>query len=293
MSLSELISSSHKTVLLDGAMGTQLDEMGLEMGGKANISHPDAVSNIHKSYIACGVDIITTNTLTMNRVFIESHKVGVDVRDVNLAGARLAINAVHGGQYVLGDISSTGRLLKPYGDLSLDKAYEAFEEQAALLVEGGVDGFIIETMTDLKEALCALRACKKVADIPAIATMAFNTLKDEGYTIMGDSARDCAAALTAEGACTVGVNCGSLDPYQIAEIVSRMKMVTPLPIIVQPNAGKPRLVDRRTTFDMNPNDFAIGMQHCIKSGAGLVGGCCGTSPAHIQAIANLLRNGSR
>lgn len=288
MNLSEFISSSHKTILLDGAMGTQLAEVGLEMGGQANVSNPDAVSTIHKRYAECKVDIIITNTLTMNRVFIESHKVGVDVREVNLAGARLAKNAIHDGQYVLGDISSTGKLLKPYGDLPPEDAYGAFKEQATLLVEGGVDGFIIETMFDLEEALCALRACREVADLPIIASIAFNTIKDDGYTIMGNSTQDCVRALTEEGACVVGANCGSLDPYQMAEIVSKMQQISSLPIIAQPNAGKPRVVNNRTVFDMNPHDFTLGMRQCIESGARLIGGCCGTSPAHVQALADLL-----
>ena len=115
MKLSELMPNNKKIVLFDGAMGTQLAEAGLEMGGQTNLSHPDAVSAIHRHYAECGVDIIITNTLTMNRVFIESNKVGVDVREVNLVGARLARTAIHDGQHVLGDIGSTGKLLKPIG----------------------------------------------------------------------------------------------------------------------------------------------------------------------------------
>jgi 5-methyltetrahydrofolate--homocysteine methyltransferase len=288
MSLSEFISSINRTILLDGAMGTQLAEAGLEMGGQANIYHPNTVSTIHKRYAECNVDIITTNTLTMNRVFIETHKVGVDVREVNLTGARLAKSEIHYGQYVLGDISSTGKLLKPNGNLSLEDAYNAFKEQAIFLAEGGVDGFIIETMIDLKEAVLALRACKEVANLPIIATIAFDRIKDIGFTIMGDSSKDCAKELTNGGACAVGANCGSLDPYQMAEIVAQMKQVSSAPIIAQPNAGKPKVVDNRDVFDMNPDEFTSGIKKCIESGADLVGGCCGTSPAHIQALANLL-----
>jgi len=211
------------------------------------------------------------------------------VREVNLAGVRLAKAAVREGQYVLGDISSTGKMLKPYGELLEEHAYAAFKEQAAILAEGGVDGFIIETMFDLREALCALRACKEAADLPVIASIAFNTVKNGGRTIMGNSARDCAQALTEAGACAVGGNCGSLDPSQMAEIVSKMREVSSLPVLVQPNAGKPRLAGNRTVFDMSPSDFAAGIYQCLKAGARLIGGCCGTSPAHIQAIATLLR----
>ena len=289
MNLSEFLSENKKITLLDGAMGTQLAEAGLEMGGQSNITHPDAVLAVHRQYVDCGVDLLITNTLTMNRINIESHNVGVDVREVNLAGARLAKAAARGGQYVLGDMGSTGKMLKPYGDLSEDDAYVAFKEQATILAEGGVDGLIVETMFDLREALCALRAAKEVIDLPVITSIAFNTLKNGGRTIMGNSARDCAQALTEAGACAVGANCGSLDPFQMAEIVSKMREATSLPVLAQPNAGKPRLVENRTVFDMSPSDFAAGIYECMQAGARLLGGCCGTSPGHIRAMVALIR----
>jgi 5-methyltetrahydrofolate--homocysteine methyltransferase len=156
-------------------MGPQLGPASLEMGGQNSDTHPEAVLAIHERYAACGIDLLITNTLTMNRVNIESHNVGVDVRDVNLAGARLARAAARGSQYVLGDMSSTGKLLKPYGPLPEEMAFAAFKEQASILAEGGVDGFIIETMFDLREALCALRATKEASDLPIVASIAFNT----------------------------------------------------------------------------------------------------------------------
>lgn len=275
--------------LLDGAMGTQLAEAGFEMGGQSNLTHPEAVLAIHRQYAECGIDLLITNTLTMNRINIESHNIGVDIREVNLAGVRLAKAAARGGQYVLGDMGSTGKMLKPYGDLPEDDAYAAFKEQATILTEGGVDGFIIETMFDLREALCAVRAVKEVVDLPVIASITFNTLKNGGRTIMGNSARDCARALTEAGACAVGANCGSLDPFQMAEIVSKMREVTSLPVLAQPNAGKPRLVENQTVFDMSPSDFAAGVYKCKRAGARLLGGCCGTSPGHILAMVALVR----
>ena len=289
MNLLEFLSDNKRITLLDGAMGTQLAEAGLEMGGQSNITHPDAVLAVHRQYVDCGVDLLITNTLTMNRINIESHNVGVDVREVNMAGARLAKAAVRGGQYVLGDMGSTGKMLKPYGDLSEDDAYAAFKEQATILAEGGVDGLIVETMFDLREALCALRAVKEVIDLPVITSIAFNTLKNGGRTIMGNSARECAQALTEAGACAVGANCGSLDPFQMAEIVSKMREATSLPVLAQPNAGKPRLVENRTVFDMSPSDFAAGIYECMQAGARLLGGCCGTSPGHIRAMVTLIK----
>ena len=288
MNLLELLSSDKTPIFLDGAMGTQLGEAGLEMGGQNNVTDPDAVLAVHRQYAACGIHLLITNTLTMNGVNIGSHKVGVDVREVNLAGARLARAAAGEGQYVLGDMSSTGKMLQPYGKLSEEDAFATFREQAAILAEGGVDGLIVETMIDLREALCAARAAREACDLPIIATVSFSTLKNGGRTVMGNTARECAQTLAEEGACAVGANCGSLDPTEMAGIVTEMRQATDLPIVAQPNAGKPRLVDREAVFDMSPADFATGARECLQAGARLLGGCCGTSPAHIRALVELL-----
>ena len=288
MSLLDLLESERKTIFIDGAMGTQLGAAGLEMGGQNSVTNPDAVLAIHKEYAATGIDLMITNTLTMNRVNVDAHNVGVDVRAVNLAGAELAKAAALPGQYVLGDISSTGKLLQPYGPLAEDEAYAAFKEQAALLAEGGVDGFIVETMVDLREALAAVHAVREASDLPVLASISFNTAGNGGRTIMGNTAQDCARALAEAGACAVGANCGSLDPFEMAAVIALMSAVTSVPLIAQPNAGKGRLVDKRLVFDMPPATFAAGVEACVKAGARLVGGCCGTSPAHIKAMVELL-----
>ncbi len=276
-----------KLILMDGSIGTQLEYLGAAMGGQSNLSHPELVLKIHKNYTGCGCDMLITNTLTMNRIFIETHEMDIDVREVNLTGVQLAKQAANQDQYILGNISSTGQLLEPYGDLSESAAYQAFMEQAAVLKEGSVDGFIIETMIDLKEALSALKACREVASLPVIVSMAFSTPKKEGRTIMGNSARECAIALTKSGAQAVGANCGDIDPFEMAEIISIMHNETKLPIIAQPNAGKPRWINNKTTFDMDPVRFVEGIAACVSAGARLVGGCCGTSPDHISAVAQM------
>lgn len=287
MNLAKFLGNT-EPILLDGAMGTQLAQVGLKMGGQSNVLNPKEVMAIHEQYADCGVHVLLTNTLTMNRIYIEAHNIDVDVREVNLAGVKLAKSAVREGQYVLGDVSSTGKIIEPYGDLSESDAYEAFVEQAAVLAEGGVDGFIIETMFDLREALCALRACRDVASLPVIASMAFTTSKKGGRTMMGNSAKECATVLTETGASAIGGNCGDLDPLQMAEVVSLLQEATSLPIVAQPNAGKPKLVGDQTVFDMSPTEFASGISKCLQAGAQLVGGCCGTSPAHIRAVVEML-----
>lgn len=289
MNLVEFLSKTERPILLDGAMGTQLAVARLEMGGQNSVTHPDAVLAVHRQYVDCGIDLLITNTLTMNRVAIESHNVGVDVREVNLAGAKLARSAVREGQFVLGDISATGKMLEPYGDLSEDAAYATYAEQASLLAEGGVDGFIIETMFDLQETLCALKACRATADLPVLVSLAFKSGRKGARTLMGNSPQDCARALAEAGAAAVGANCGELDPLQMAEIVPAFREACDLPILMQPNAGKPELIDGETVFKMMPDEFASGVHRCVEAGARLVGGCCGTSPTHIRALADVLK----
>ncbi len=223
----------------------------------------------------------------MNRIFIESHRMGVDVVEVNRAGAALAREAAGPGGFVLGNLSSTGQLLEPYGPGTMPAALEAFREQARLLAEGGVDGFIIETMIDLREAECALRGCKEVSELPVIACIAFDTAQRGGRTVMGDSAERCARRLTEGGADAIGANCGGIDPSQMAEVIYFIASTTNLPVAAEPNAGLPKLVEGQTVFDMDAESFAAGLAACAKAGATIVGGCCGTTPDHIRAFAAL------
>jgi 5-methyltetrahydrofolate--homocysteine methyltransferase len=282
-----------EVILLDGAIGTELDKRGLMGRASNNLDNPDVVLEIQREYALCGCHALSTNTLTMNRIYIETHNIDVPVRDVNRAGVELARQAANKDQYILGDISSTGQLLEPYGTYKESQFYDTFKEQAEILAEAGVDGFIIETMFDLREALCALRACKGNFPLPVIVSIAFKTETKGGRTMMGNSAEDCAKSLTDAGADVIGANCGDLDPAQMAVVVSILKSATIVPILAQPNAGKPRLVGDKTVFDMEPEIFALGINECLEAGARLVGGCCGTTPEHIRAVADLLNRKKR
>ena len=288
MKLAEALKGKD-VILLDGAMGTELDKRGLMARGQTNFDAPEAVMAIHEQYLQCGCHAVTTNTLTMNRIFVETHNVGVSVRDVNKAGAELARQAAGADRYVLGDISSTGQLLEPYGTYKESQFYDAFREQAEILAESGVDGFIIETMFDLREAVCAVRACKENSSLPVIVSMAFTTEEKGGRTMMGDSAEQCAKSFADAGADAVGANCGDLVPSQMAVVVSLLKSAMSLPVLAQPNAGRPKLVGSETVFEMVPAAFAEGIAECVRAGARLVGGCCGTTPAHIRAVAQILK----
>jgi 5-methyltetrahydrofolate--homocysteine methyltransferase len=282
------ILQNKDVILLDGAIGTELDKHGLMGRASNNLDAPEVVLQIQQEYARCGCDALTTNTLTMNRIYIETHNVGVSVRDVNKAGVELARQAAGDKQYVLGDISSTGQMLEPYGSYKEQQFYDAYKEQAEILAEAGVDGFIIETVFDLREALCALKACKDNFSLPVIVSIAFATETKGARTIMGNTASECAKQLTDAGANVIGANCGDLDPAQMAVVVSLLKKETNVPILTQPNAGRPKLVEDKTVFDMEPESFTVGINKCLQAGAQIVGGCCGTTPAHIRAVADLL-----
>ncbi len=281
---------SGSVVLLDGAMGTQLDATGLMGRGGTNLDAPQAVIEVHQAYARAGCDAIIANTLTMNRIYIETHNVGVSVREVNEAGVRLAREAAGDDRCVLGDMSSTGQLLEPYRTYTESQFCDAFREQARVLAEAGVDGLIVETVFDLREALCALRACKAVCGLPVIVCVAFRTDANGGRTMMGDTAEQCARQLADAGADALGANCGDLDPLQMSRVVALLRAATDLPIAAQPNAGRPQLIGDRTVFDMGPEPFAEGIVECVREGARIVGGCCGTTPKHIEAACRRLRS---
>ena len=287
MDLLSLIASG-KIILLDGATGTELDKHGLMSRGENNLTAPEIVMSIHRDYLQAGSLAVTANTLTMNRIYVETHGVDVDVRAVNRAGVELARQAAGQDRFVLGNLCSTGQLLEPYGTYTETQFYDTFAEQAGYIAEGGANGFLIETMFDVREAICALRACKDNSQLPVMVSMAFSTMANGGRTPMGDSAEDCAKKLADSGADVVGANCGSITPSQTAELAAIMKAAVSVPILAQPNAGTPTLVEGKTVFDATPETFAEGIAKCIQAGATIVGGCCGTTPEHIRAVAEML-----
>ncbi len=281
---------NRQVVLLDGAMGTELAKRGSEMGGRTNLTDPGHVLAVHRDYIKAGSDILITNTLTMSRINLESHGQGTDIEKVNLEGARLAREAINGSQLVFGDISSTGQFLEPYGDHTEEQFYDNFREQADILARGMVDGFIIETVTDIREAACALKACRDAAFLPVIVSMSFSSSANGGHTMMGNTIEEIAKMAEENGASAVGANCGELDPLEMAELVKLFRRWTSLPVIIQPNAGKPSLQEDGTTvFNMKPQEFSDLLMRCIDNGATLIGGCCGTTPEHISAVARRIR----
>lgn len=283
------ILEERKTLLFDGAMGTELASRGLKADGTTNITDSEHILDLHREYVEAGVDILTTNTFTMNRISVESHGLDIDIQKVNKAGVSLARKAAGSDILVCGDLGPTGKLLEPYGSYSEEQFYNNFREQALILAEGGADLLIIETMTDLREAICALKACKDAVLLPVIVTLSYTTTEKGGRTIMGSTVAEIACALEEQGADAVGANCGELSPEEMAVIAGLYREYTSLPILIQPNAGKPKLLEGNTVYDMIPEKFADGVIKCIEKGASLVGGCCGTTLEHIREVAQRIR----
>jgi len=285
--------------LLDGAMGTQLIARGIEVGkcnDYLNVESPDVVSDIHRSYFEVGSDAVITNTFGANKYALGWHGLAEEASKINSAGAQIARRAGGQEKYVLGDIGPGGDFLEPLGSLKPDELKEAFAQQAEALLAGGVDGFIIETMIALEEVTIAIEAVKSIGGgVPVLASMSFDRAGDDFKTMMGVSIEAAAAKIVSLGVDAVGFNCGtlSLDEYiELAErFVSSVKTLEQGTIIyAEPNAGKPELVEDRAVYKVSPEDFAVAAKKIHSAGVNIIGGCCGTSPAHIRAMTEKLKS---
>ncbi len=274
--------------IFDGAMGTMLQDAGLAPGAcpeLMNLDHPDVVETIHKKYIDAGSTIIETNTFGASSLKLEHYGLADRVEELNLAAVAIAKRAAGTRAKVAGSMGPTGRFIEPLGDLSFDEAYDTFHEQAKALAKGGVDFLLIETCIDLQEMRAALLAAKDAApEIPVICQL---TYADDGRTVTGTDPQTAAIVLTAMGASLIGVNC-SLGPEELVPIVKILAENTDLPISAQPNAGMPRLENGETIFPMDPEEFGSWAPKLLAAGATYLGGCCGTTPAHIEALAKAL-----
>jgi len=272
-------------------MGTELQKRGLGKGvtpDSWNITNPEQVKDVHKSYIQAGADAILTNTFGANSARI-SKESKYSVRELNLAGVKIARECAGENVLIFGDIGPTGweDQLPPYGTLSEEAFYEVFSEQAKTLAEGGVDAIIIETMADVAEAACAVRASRETG-LPVVACMVYASGKNRDRTMMGVTPEQAARELTAAGADVIGANCGQGIAGYI-EICRRLRAATDLPLWIKPNAGLPELVDGRAVYRTTPEEFAAHVPALLDAGASFVGGCCGTSPAFLRAVAAKVR----
>ncbi len=284
-----------RPLLGDGAMGTQLMIAGLEQGncGEAwNITHPERVLAIQRRYVEAGSECLITNTFGGSRIMLNRHSEGDSVAAVNKAGVEIARKAFDGKDgYVLGDIGPFGGLLAPFGEFTEDQVRSAFEEQAAALVEGGADAIIVETQTSLEELLIGIRAAQAAGAKCIIGSMAYDVTLDGSTfrTMMGVDPERAATFMEDNGVHIVALNCGTGMEMERARVaVERYKDVTSLPVMVQPNAGKPRLENMKIIYDQTPDQMVKGLLPLLETGANIVGACCGSTPDHIRAFRQVM-----
>ena len=285
-----------RVVILDGAMGSELIRHGFRSEScpeEWNISHPEVITEIHREYLAAGADVIQTNTFGGSSAKLAHFGRQGAVAELNVAAARLARQArdeTAPDKLVAGDIGPTGKFLKPMGDLGPDELREVFLEQAAALVEGGVDLISIETMFDLAEACLAVEAARSVAgDRPVMACLTYGVTPRGYRTMMGVAPRRGCTALLDAGADVVGCNC-SITGELMVELVAEIRAITDAPLLAEPNAGQPRLEEGTTVYDESPRHYAASAAAIVAQGANLIGGCCGTTPEHIAALVKALRS---
>ncbi|MEW5867327.1 MAG: homocysteine S-methyltransferase family protein [Bacillota bacterium] len=271
-------------LFLDGAMGTMLQTLGLKPGEcpeLLNVSRPDWIKEIHRSYANAGADIVETNTFGGNRIKLGNYGLSERAYELNYAGVRLAKEATEGmGVLVAASMGPTGRLMEPLGDVDFHTCYEAFKEQVRAFRDAGADIISIETMSSLDEAGCALMAARDTTDLPVICHLSFDR---GGRTLMGDDPATAVAVSRTLGAFAVGANC-SVGPSDMVGVIHAMSRVSSIPISAEPNAGLPELVNGVAVYPETPETMAEHAEELVRAGASIVGGCCGTTPEHIRAI---------
>jgi 5-methyltetrahydrofolate--homocysteine methyltransferase len=278
---------SRPALVADGAVGTLLMEEGLQAGASPeslNLTNPQVLRDIARVYLEAGAEIVQTNTFGGTSLKLAEH--GLDDRcdEINERAVDMVNDAVGGEAYVSGSCGPTGRILQPYGDASPDIIYESFVRQLGALIRAGVDVVCVETMIDLNEAVLAIKAAKETAShIPVMATMTFDDTPRGFYTVMGTSIQEAAAGLLGAGADIVGANCGS-GIETMVRIAQVFQGVTTAPIMIQSNAGNPQIVDGNLTYPEGPDFFAQHVPELIDKGISIIGGCCGTTPAHTRAF---------
>ena len=281
----------NKVLVADGAMGTMLYANGFSYKScfdELNVTHPEAVLDIHRAYVEAGARLIETNTFGANPIRLRDHGLEEQTEQINEAAVALARKAIGNQGWVAGSVGPLNRPLEPIGSLKVADAGQAFHQQIQALVEGGVDAIILETFSDLREITLALTEARNWVDIPVIAQMTFS---EDGKTIMGDKPQEVVKELERLRADVIGVNC-SVGPQGILEVLEIMAEHTDLPLAAMPNAGFPLMEGGRYLYLTSPAYFADYAKKFVEVGVNIVGGCCGTTPAHIQAIAEAVRGKS-
>lgn len=294
MNTFQSLLASRSYLLADGAMGTMLMSVGLNHGEAPeewNLSHPDIIRAIHRDYIGAGSNVILTNSFGGNRYRLQRHGLQDRVAELDQAAATLAraeADAALGPVAVAGSIGPSGELIEPMGLLSFAQARDGFAEQAAALVEGGVDALWIETMSDLQELQAAVMGARTVSHLPLVTTLTFDT---NGRTMMGVGPVQGFEAMRELKVAALGGNCGN-GPAEIEETIRVMHATDPnVPLVAKANAGIPEYVDGELCYSGTPDVMARYALRVRDLGAKIIGGCCGTTPTHVRAMARALANG--
>lgn len=272
-------------VVFDGGMGSMLIAAGLEIGHPSdvwNISRPDVILDIHRAYLDAGAEVITTNTFGATPARMTRHGLTDRVGDINREGVKLAREAAGDGAYVALSLGPTGMMMPPLGDATGEAIAREFGAQLAAL-DGGFDLVLVETVYDLKEGLIALRAAREHADVPVAVTMTFNHTPRGFFTFMGNSVGSATTLLQAGGASMVGANC-TIASGEMLDLALLLRTATELPVLCQPNAGRPRTDGVLPVYEQSPESFAEDAARLFAMGVDAVGGCCGTTPEFIRAL---------
>jgi 5-methyltetrahydrofolate--homocysteine methyltransferase len=277
-----------KIFVADGAMGTMLFQRGLNPGDcpeALNLSNPEMLREIAGLYLEAGADIIQTNSFGGSPLKLAAYGLDEKADEINRMAVEAVKSAVSGKEaYIYGSCGPCGRILKPYGDTEPDEVYDSFRIQAKALIEAGVDMICVETMTDLNEAQLAIKSARDLSDdLPIMATMTFDPTPGGFYTIMGVDIKTASAGLEEAGGDIIGSNCGNGIENMI-KIAYGFKAATSLPIIIQSNAGLPRMEGTTPVYDETPEFMAEKSRELVELGISVIGGCCGTTPEHIRAI---------
>lgn len=274
----------NRPVLIDGAWGTELQKIGLKPGEspeELNLTRPELVEAVASAYVQAGSQIILTNTFGGTRFTLERHGLADQTAAINRAGAEISKRAAGDQALVFASLGPTGKMLI-MDEVTEEELFDAFVEQAQALAAGGADGLVIETLADLEEAKVALKACKTTG-LPVVVSMVYDAGADLDRTMMGVSVEQAAEELTAAGADVIGANCGQgIDGF--VKLCARMKARTDLPVWIKGNAGLPEMVNGKTVYKIQPEQFAAAGQPLKAAGADFIGGCCGTSPDFIRAL---------
>ncbi len=280
-------------LVADGATGTWLQQAGLPAGTAPELwtlENPDAIRQLATDYLTAGSDIVYTNTFGANRIRLKLAGLEDKIEQTNCEAVRLAreaISTMGGSSFLVASIGPSGEMLEPYGDLEPAEAQEAFAEQAEILAAACVDGFACETFGTIEEALLCVKAVRKAApDLPVFASMAFDT---SGRTMMGVTPEEAVLAMVDAGADVIGANC-SVGPEVVLAALEAMRAASPhTPLLAKPNAGLPVYANGRTTYPVTPEEMGRFSQRAAALGAMVIGGCCGSTPAHIRAIKQTLK----